>query len=165
MHILKYTLGIVITGLFLSSCNTDAQKDSSASQDMKNQSHSHHVVVEESSNLAEINFENLEFDFGTITEGEKVAHTYYFTNTGSAPLVLQNVSPSCGCTVPDSWPRDPIAPGESGKIEVTFDSNGKLNTQNRTVSIVANTRPSITYLRIKGTVVPKTPQAMGPVRK
>jgi hypothetical protein len=164
MNIYHYILGIIITGGFMviSACGSDAQKGSS---NHEHHQHSHHMTATaESSGIAEITFENAEFDFGTINEGESVSHTYYFTNTSDMSLIIQNASPSCGCTVPD-WPKDPIPPGGSGQIKVTFDSNGKTDAQNRTVSIVANTEPSITYLRIKGMVIPKATQAMGPVRK
>ena len=66
-------------------------------------------------------FEETEYDFGMVMEGEKVVHDYKFTNTGDEPLIISNAKGSCGCTVPD-WPREPIAPGESSVIKVQFDS-------------------------------------------
>jgi hypothetical protein len=164
MNIYRYTLAITFGALvLLTSCRSDAQKGSS-DHDHHLHGHQQSTVTAEVSQMAEITFENAEFDFGTINEGEKVSHTYYFTNTSDVPLVIQNAAASCGCTVPE-WPREPIPPGGSGQIEVAFDSNGKPDAQNRTVSIVANTDPSITYLRIKGMVIPKATQAMGPVRR
>lgn len=95
------------------------------------------------------------FDFGEITEGEKVNHVFAFKNTGSEPLVISNAKGSCGCTVPD-WPREPILPGESGEIKVQYDSKGKGQPEGRAeskrVTITANTDPANSYLTIKGKV-------------
>ncbi|MEK6477702.1 DUF1573 domain-containing protein [Catalinimonas sp. 4WD22] len=109
-------------------------------------------------------FEESSYDFGSITEGDVVEHIFKFTNTGEAPLVIQSASASCGCTVP-SYPREPVAPGESGEIQVKFNSANKPGIQNKTVSITANTNPTITRLTIKSNVMPKGEQAAGPVRK
>lgn len=109
-------------------------------------------------------FEESSYDFGSITEGDVVEHVFKFTNTGEAPLVIQSASASCGCTVP-SYPREPVAPGESGEIQVKFNSANKPGVQNKTVSITANTNPTITRLTIKSNVMPKGEQAAGPVRK
>ncbi len=97
-------------------------------------------------------------DFGTIKEGDVVTHKFTFKNVGDAPLVIQNASSSCGCTVPD-YPKTPIAVGETGEILVRFDSQGKPGAQNKTVSITANTVPSITKLTIKSTVTAKAGSA------
>ena len=99
-------------------------------------------------------FENTEFNFGTVNEGDIVNHTYSFTNTGEVPLIIKNAVASCGCTVP-SWPKEPIAPGATGNIQVSFDSKGKPNQQTKTITITANTDPSITKLTLKGMVTPK----------
>ena len=87
-------------------------------------------------------------DFGTITEGEKVEHTFKFTNTGDADLVISSASASCGCTIP-SPPKEPIAPGEDGVIKVEFNSAGKSDMQTKDITILANTNPVKTTLQIK----------------
>lgn len=102
-----------------------------------------------------IQFEETVYDFGTIKDGESVTHTYKFTNTGTEPFVITSAKGSCGCTVP-KWSREPIAPGESSEIVVTFNSRGKGReggvNQNKRVTIIGNTNPPNTYLSIKGTV-------------
>ena len=100
---------------------------------------------------ASIAFDSEEFEFGTIQQGDIVEHTYDFTNTGDVPLIIENASASCGCTVPD-WPKEPIAPGETGKINVKFDSKGKSGVQNKQVTIRANTNPNFTKVMLKGMV-------------
>ena len=100
-------------------------------------------------------FEETEYDFGTVTEGDKVKHVYKFKNTGNEPLIISNAKATCGCTVPQ-WPREPIAPGAGGEIEVVFDTKnkGKVGGQIQTkrVTVTANTDPVNTYVNIKGTV-------------
>ncbi|MDX5346377.1 MAG: DUF1573 domain-containing protein [Hymenobacteraceae bacterium] len=110
-----------------------------------------------------LSFEKPEHDFGTIKPGEVVKHTFTFKNTGKAPLVIESATASCGCTVPQ-WPREPIAPGETGKIEVQFDSKGKFGQQAKQVTIRANTQPNITTLTIKGNIPGSPDNSQGPVR-
>jgi hypothetical protein len=94
---------------------------------------------ENTSNLPKttIEFEETKHNFGTIKEGEKVRHSYKFKNTGDHPLVISNATASCGCTVP-SYPKEPIAPGGSGVIEVEFNSKGKPGHQQKNVMIYSN---------------------------
>lgn len=102
-------------------------------------------------------FTESSFDFGTVEAGEKVRHTYAFTNSGSEPLVISNAKGSCGCTVP-KWPQEPIAPGATGEIEVEFDSKNKSGRQTKTVTITANTESGTERLTITGEVL-KDPNA------
>ena len=77
-------------------------------------------------------------DFGDITQGDKVEHTFYFTNTGNEPLLITNVQVSCGCTTPKGWPRDPILPGGKGELSISFNSAGKIGKQNKPVTVISN---------------------------
>ena len=101
--------------------------------------------------LPAFQFDQIEHDFGTIKQGDVVEHVFSFTNNGEAPLIIQSAVGSCGCTVP-TYTREPIPPGESGEMTVVFDSKGKVNLQNKTVTITANTWPKKTTLRIKAMV-------------
>lgn len=98
-----------------------------------------------------MSFKETTFDFGTVTEGEMVSHTYKFTNTGNEPLVLSDAKGSCGCTVP-KWPREPIAPGQSGEITVEFNSKAKVGKRNQKVTITANTNPPQSFITLTGEV-------------
>lgn len=102
--------------------------------------------------LAAIEFEELEFDFGEVIEGQKVVHEYRFTNTGENPLVITSAKGSCGCTVPE-YPKDPISPGASAVITVNFDSEGRVGPANKTVTLQANTSPNTHTLILKGNVL------------
>lgn len=108
-------------------------------------------------------FEKVEHDFGTIREGEKVSYTFKFKNTGEAPLIVQSVQPSCGCTAPD-WTRDPVGVNANGVVKVEFDSNGKPGIQNKTITVNANTWPKQQVLRFKAMVTPKSDGSQGPTR-
>jgi len=92
------------------------------------------------------------YDFGTISQGQKVKYNFEFTNTGESDLLLQSAQGSCGCTVPKNYPKDPIAPGGKGKIEVVFDSEGKSGKQNVTVTVLANTVPSKNEVKLTGLI-------------
>ena len=108
-------------------------------------------------------FEGIEHDFGIINEGDVVEHVFKFTNNGEAPLIIQNAKGSCGCTVP-TWSKEPIPVGGDGSITAKFDSKGKPNLQNKTVTITANTWPKETTLKIRA-MVTATPDANnGPVK-
>jgi len=96
-------------------------------------------------------FEKEVHDFGKIVQGEKVAYSFKFKNTGNADLIITSAKGSCGCTVPE-WPTDPIPPGGEGKIDVVFNSEGKSGQQNKKVTIVANTVPNTKVLAINGMV-------------
>jgi archaellum component FlaG (FlaF/FlaG flagellin family) len=103
-------------------------------------------------NPTEMSFEDMEYDFGEVTEGKQVKYTFKFKNTGDQNLVLINVKGSCGCTVPEEWPKNPIAPGETGEIKVNFDSQGRVGNVRKNVRVEANTNPSLNILTLTGIV-------------
>jgi len=102
--------------------------------------------------LPTINFDADFHDFGQITEGEVVNHTFFFKNEGDGPLIISNAQGSCGCTVPQ-WPRQPIAPGETGEIKVSFNSSGRAGKQDKRVTLTTNAVPQTKVLNITSTVI------------
>ena len=106
---------------------------------------------------AVIQFDRTEFDFGKILQGEVVSYTFHFTNTGDAPLIITSVDKSCGCTAGD-YPRQPIDPGKSGEIKITYDSKGHQGFQSKALVVNSNTIPAQTTLRIKADV--RTPNQL-----
>src|SRR5690606_26641838 len=98
-----------------------------------------------------VSAENDTHDFGTVKEGEKVSHQYVFTNTGKTPLIISSVRASCGCTTPD-YSKQPIKPGEQGKVEVVFDSNNQPGMQHKVITMTSNANPSQTIFHLKGEV-------------
>jgi hypothetical protein len=103
--------------------------------------------------LPAITFDATEVDMGRIAEGAQVQQRFTFKNTGGSPLVLSAVNSTCGCTVGKDWPRDPIPPGGTGHVDVTFDSNGRTGRQHKTVTVVSNAHPPSTVLTLTGEVV------------
>ena len=104
--------------------------------------------------LPKMEFETTDHDFGTIKEGDVVEYSYKFTNNGEAPLIIQDAKGSCGCTVSD-WTKEPVPVGGTGYVKAKFDSNGKHNLQNKTVTVTANTWPKQSVVRFKAMVTPK----------
>lgn len=98
-----------------------------------------------------IKFNEMEHDFGKIKAGDKVKYSFKFKNSGKEPLIINSAKGSCGCTVP-SYPKEPVAPGAEGVIDVEFNSAGKSGAQTKTVTLNANTDPNPTRLTIKAEV-------------
>lgn len=98
-----------------------------------------------------IKFETVVHDFGKIKEGTQATYEFKFTNTGKAPLILTDVTPPCSCTTPE-WPKEPIMPGKSAKIKVTFDSKGKPGTFSKAIAVKHNGESVTDYITIKGVV-------------
>lgn len=100
-----------------------------------------------------LSFDVEEHDFGIIPKDTPVSKTFIVTNTGENPLIISDAKASCGCTVPKK-PEEPIAPGETGEIEVTFTSKpGQEGTAiNKTVTVTANIPNGTKTLVIKGNV-------------
>lgn len=98
-----------------------------------------------------IKFEKNEHDFGKILQGEQLSYTFKFKNTGNAPLIITSIEKTCGCTSPE-YSKEPIKPGEEGKITITYDSKGHKGFQNKRLIVKTNTNPSESILRIKAQV-------------
>lgn len=98
-------------------------------------------------------FDSKQHDFGTFKEEKgKVAYSFEFVNSGAQPIIIRQVRTSCGCTSPE-WTKQPVAPGKKGHIKVTFDPKNRPGPFNKSITITANTQPSLTILRIKGNVI------------
>ncbi len=110
----------------------------------------------------EMSFKKLDHDFGTINEDDgAVTHTFTFRNTGSAPLAIQSVSTSCGCTASD-WSKEPVPPGKEGQITARFNPMGRPYHFSKTLTVRTNGEPEAVTLFIRGEVTPhvKTPEEM-----
>ncbi|MFO7939074.1 MAG: DUF1573 domain-containing protein [Bacteroidales bacterium] len=120
---------------------------------------------------AHLSFEKNIHDFGTIKEANgKVTYRFVFSNTGSTPLVLTEVRPTCGCTSPE-WTKKPVMPGQEGYIDATFDPARRKGEFNKSIIVRSNGQPSTVVLRIKGNIIPreltveeKYPRAVGDFR-
>lgn len=98
-------------------------------------------------------FDQTEHDFGDIEKGKPVETTFSYKNTGDAPLVITDIKTSCGCTVPQNWSRDPLAPGESGQFTVRYNASG-MNKITKTITVTANTEKGKEVVKITAFVKP-----------
>ena len=112
------------------------------------------VVAETPKTLTSVQWLDSVKQIGKVTVGEKVELAYRFVNTGDHPLVIENVVPACGCTVAEK-PAEPVAPGKQGTIRAVFDSYGRIGTQEKSLTIYANTEAMIHPLVFKVEVVAK----------
>lgn len=101
--------------------------------------------------VAKIEFKTEIIDYGTIEKGADGVRVFEFTNTGNAPLIISNVKSTCGCTVPKK-PKGPIMPGETGEIEVKYDTK-RVNPIRKTITVISNAERPTVALKIKGLVV------------
>lgn len=91
------------------------------------------------------------YNFGSVTEGEKVTYNFRFKNNGKKPLIITNATASCGCTVPEK-PEKPIPPGETAFIKVVFNSKGKAGTNHKIITVSSNAHPEFPQLLLNGEV-------------
>lgn len=104
-------------------------------------------------NQAQIKFEKVSHDFGTFSESNPVQECIFtFTNVGQAPLVINQAVASCGCTVP-TYTKEPIAPGKTGVIKVTYNGKGKFPGHfKKSITVRTNGKPEMSRLYVEGTM-------------
>ena len=120
-----------------------------------NDGHNHGVATPTvaPTSLADISFEKMVHDYGTLIQGGNGECEFKFKNTGKEPLIITNCQGSCGCTVPQC-PKDPILPGKSGVIKVKYDSN-RVGPISKSVSVQSNAKSGVQTLQIKGNIEAK----------
>lgn len=134
----QFSLFVSLALLFACSCNSGNSKTEAE------------TVTD---TITSIEFESKTYAFGEVVKGEVVEHTYIFTNTGNIDLIIDEVDPSCGCTTPE-WTKDPVKPGEKGKIRVKFDTQHQsLGNKTKQVAVYSNTKPSRNLLQFSAQVV------------
>jgi hypothetical protein len=121
---------IVFLGCLFISCGESDQQNHSAA--MK--------IPKDSSLFTTITWlDSTNRNFGTIPEGRKLDVAFRFLNSGTKPLIIQRVQPSCGCTVAEQ-PQEPVLPGKEGVIKASFSSEGRIGQNNKTLFVFANTK-------------------------
>lgn len=103
--------------------------------------------------LTTIAFSETDYNFGDIKKGEKVEHVYEVTNTGTNPLIISNVKPGCGCTVPD-YTKEPILPGQKGKITLHFDSANFDGSVYKAADVYMNVEKAPVKLNFSANILP-----------
>ena len=125
---------VIMLMVFLTSLSIQAQEKAVVSQDS-------------------IVFENTTHDYGTIVQGSDGTCVFNFTNKGKAPIVLNDVKASCGCTVPE-WTRTPVVPKQKGTIKVTYNTN-TVGAFTKSITVNSNAVNTPVVLIIKGVVTAK----------
>ena len=141
----KYFLFLLVTIIFISCDNRRKDKisDDAAVQTV--------LALKDSTTVEII---DSAYNFGKVTDGEKVEYSYRFKNSGKKPLVIVDATASCGCTVPQK-PEKPILPGEIGFIKIVFDSKGRVGNTHKTITVTSNANPGFPPLILTGDVVEK----------
>jgi hypothetical protein len=101
---------------------------------------------DDSTVVAIIMIDRLDFDFGELLQGEKKSHTFKVKNIGTSPLIISDVHTQCGCTAV-KYPKEPIMPGKSADLIIKYDSSNKLGMQRKVVTIISNA-PEVVKIRI-----------------
>ena len=101
-------------------------------------------------NSQEFKFEQETIDYGKIIKGSEGERTFVFINVGDAPLIIQSIKSSCGCTVPKK-PENPIMPGEKGEIKVSYDTK-RIGGFSKQITILSNATTARKIVKIKGLV-------------
>lgn len=110
------------------------------------------VATAQNPNAPTIEFKTLEHNFNKLEHKGDASYFFEFKNTGKVPLILTSVNPSCGCTTPE-WSKEPIAPGKTGKIKVTYNSQ-IVGVFTKLVYVYSNATTSMVTLTIKGEILP-----------
>lgn len=149
---MKKIFVLVMVAISFAACQNSAKNNAATGNatETTTTSGDEHTVVA-AGDEAVVSFENENYDFGKIAQGEKVAYSYKFKNTGKSPLIILNATATCGCTVPEV-PKEPIKPGAEGEIKVVFDSNGKSGMQDKVITVTSNAQPHIASLHLTGEV-------------
>ena len=84
----------------------------------------------------EITFENLVYDFGEVGPNRKNTGQIKFTNTGDALLKITEVKKCCGIVT--KLDKMEYAPGESGALQVEWNSGPRESTMKRNLTIHSN---------------------------
>lgn len=147
-----FLLAFILTASFFVACKDGGNATTKINKANLDKAVSRDIEIKKGT--ASISFDKKVYDFGVVNEGDVVATSFKITNSGKTDLVITNAQPSCGCTVP-VWPKAPIKPGESGEVKVKFNTSGKPNRQNKTITLTTNTESGREVLTLKGSVTPK----------
>jgi hypothetical protein len=145
---MRFILLIIIAGIF-SSCGSNDRSAKKIPGDVKNSGTS-------------IQWLDSAKNYGNVNEGQKLSLSFHFKNTGSKPLIIESVTPTCGCTIAD-YPKEPIASGEEGEITGVFDSMGREGLQNKHLTVRSNAEPSNQDISFQVNVIP-LPKGKDPVQ-
>lgn len=137
-----YFLFISVALVLFSGCGNSNQSTKEA-EDSRHDSDTGRAII---------SFTDYEHNFGQVKEGEKIGCIFSFVNKGSSSLLIRNAVTSCDCTVPE-FEKKPVPPGESGTLEVVFDTSGRSGVQTKTIAVHSNSVTPVVVLQIKAEVI------------
>lgn len=159
--VMALSLGLIVS---LSSCKEQSGENANVAPYVKAQNATKQAIENQKMVRSEekrippadgkypkLTFTEVEHDFGNIASGDKVEHVFHFKNTGEADLIIDKAVGSCGCTVPE-YPKEPLKPGQSGQMKVSFNSAGKHGQQAKTVTVHSNTESGVEKLTVKASI-------------
>lgn len=113
------------------------------------------IMAQDAKKAPKVEFKKNTHDFGKVAESAKsISFNFTFKNIGSAPLLIQRVQTTCGCTSPE-YTSEPVLPGKEGKIKITYSTVDRVGTFNKDITIFTNVPDTIYRLTIKGEVLRK----------
>ena len=131
---MRYITVVLLAVILMAGCQGNDKKETASNTD----------APRDSTQLTTVEWLDSAKDFGKIQEGQKLEVAFRFRNTGNKPLVIERVQPSCGCTVAEQ-PKEPIAPGAEGQIKASFNSEGRVGTNHKTLYVYANMKDARTH--------------------
>lgn len=124
--------------------------------DIRNSKHKEDVIAQENTGIFKdtttVQTIDSLYNFGKVTDGEKVEYNFKFRNTGKNPLIISSATSSCGCTIPEK-PDAPIPPGQIGYLKVVFDSKSRVGLVHKDITVRSNAYPEFPMLKLVGEVV------------
>ena len=149
----------IVAALSVMSCKKDQSADQLVVTE-ETTTQATPVVAEETQSAAVVSgpvttvaLSEANFDFGKIKKGDQVEHVYEITNTGENPLIISQVKPGCGCTAPN-YTKDPILPGQKGKITLKFDSASFDGLVNKSAEVFANVEKAPIVIGFSADILP-----------
>ena len=113
------------------------------------------IAAQDGKKLPKAAFNTTTHNFGKVNEAAgTVSCEFTFKNTGTAPLIIQRVQTTCGCTTPN-YTKEPVLPGKEGVIKVTYSTTGRPGTIDKAVTVFTNVPDTIYKLHLKGEVLRK----------
>jgi len=153
-------LSPLVLALVLTSCKKDQSADqliideNAVQNEAAINPQAEEIVEVAGKPLTNVALSESQFDFGKIKKGDQKEHTYEITNTGENPLIISQVKPGCGCTVPD-YTKEPILPGQKGKITLKFDSTNFDGLVNKQAEVYANVEKSPIMITFSADIQPQ----------
>ncbi|MFA4868124.1 MAG: DUF1573 domain-containing protein [Pedobacter sp.] len=147
---MKKIFVLALVAVSFAACQNSGKNNSTASSANELTVNAGHEAIPDGE-AAVMSFEKENYNFGKISQGEKISYSYKVKNVGKSPLIILNATATCGCTVPEI-PAAPIKPGEEGEIKVVFDSQGKSGIQDKVITVTSNATPNIASLHLTGEI-------------